>query len=322
MTRAKQTYNKQAKSLDEQVTLLRGRGVVISDENKAKEYLSDIGFYRLSFYSHAFEVTYPQLGSLRKHDIRPDTRIEDIVALYYYDFDLRTILNRYLSRIEVSIRATITYELSMKYRPDDTWFVSPAVMTPAFIANFNREVYSHLRGKPAIKRHHDKYYGPYAPAWKTIEFMTMGNLEALYGSLILDTDKKLISTKYHEGATASFQSYLSAIREVRNACAHGAVLYDLRLISGVRTGAACPSLPPGSQQTLAAALRVIDFVLRQISANRADDMWSELYEATERLYVKVPSIRMLIEHKTGIIVPSRKKPISFFCQYFYKVFGK
>lgn len=319
---AKQRYIKTAKSLDEQVALLRSRGVVISDEQKAKEYLSDIGYYRLGFYSHPFEITYPELGGRRRHDVQPGTRIEDIVALYYYDLDLRTLLNRYLSRIEVSIRTTITYELSMKYRPDQTWYVSPAVMTQAFINDFDKEVYTHLRNKPTIVRHHRKYYGRYAPAWKMIEFMTMGNMEALYDNLLLDADKRLISNKYNEPAIASFKSYMSVLREVRNTCAHGNVLYDLRLVSGIITGAACPSFIPGTQHTLNGALRVIDFMLRQISSNRAKDMWEELYRATERLYSKVPSIRPLIAQKTGILVPEKRTLGMIIGDYLAKLFGK
>ena len=306
MSRSKLTYTKVAKSFDDQVALMRSRGVVIADETKAKEYLADIGYYRLGFYSYPFEITYPQLGRRRRHDVHPGTTIEEIVALYYYDLDLRTLLNRYLSRIEVSLRTTIIYELSMKYSPDSTWFVNPAVMEASFIGSFNREVYSHLRSKPTIKRHHDKYYGSYAPAWKTIEFMTMGNLEKLYDRLIMNADKRLISTKYNEPAITTFKSYLSAIREVRNACAHGNVLYGLRLSSGIITGAACPSFTPGSgeNQMLNGALKVIDFMLRQISINRANEMWDEIYKATHRLYSKVPSIRPLIEQNTGIILPT------------------
>ena len=318
----KQTYTKLAKSLDEQVSLLRSRGVVICKEQKAKDYLSDIGYYRLGFYSFPFEITYPELGSRRRHDVQPGTQIEDIVALYYYDLDLRTLLNRYLSRIEVSIRTTITYALSIKYRLDHTWFISPAVMTQPFIKSFNKEVYSHIRNKPTIVRHHRKYYGKYAPAWKTIEFMTMGNMEELYDNLLLDADKRLISKKYNEPAIGAFKSYMSVLREVRNACAHGNVLYDLHLVSGVIIGAACPSFAPGTQQTLSGALRVIDFMLRQISTNRAKDMWNELFRATERLYSKVPSIRPLIEQKTGIFVPKKKSLGKDIGRFLTKLFGK
>ena len=322
MPKVKQTYKKEAKTLDEQIAILRSRGIVISDEGKAKEYLSDIGYYRLGFYSHPFEITYPELGKRRQHDVRPGTKIEEIVALYYYDFDLRTLLNRYLSRIEVSVRTSIIYELSLKYRPNSTWFVDPAVMTAGFISVFHKEVYSHLRSKPTIVRHHDKYYGKYAPAWKTIEFMTMGNMEALYENLLLDADKRLISIRYNEPAIATFKSYLTALREVRNACAHGNVLYDLHLVSGIIRGAACPSFTHGSHQTLSGVLRVIDFMLRSISVNRANEMWEELYKVTDRLYSKVPIIRPLIEAKTGIVIPAKSCTKIKLCGFFSRIFGK
>ena len=50
MERAKVAYTKQATTYDEQIRILRNRNVVISDEAKAKEYLADIGYYRLGFY--------------------------------------------------------------------------------------------------------------------------------------------------------------------------------------------------------------------------------------------------------------------------------
>jgi abortive infection bacteriophage resistance protein len=150
----------------------------------------------------------------------------------------------------------------------------------------------------------------------------MGNMEVLYDNLLLDADKRLISKKYNEPAIGAFKSYMSVLREVRNACAHGNVLYDLHLVYGVITGAACPSFAPGTQQTLSGALRVIDFMLRQISTNRAKDMWNELFRATERLYSKVPSIRPLIEQKTGIFVPKKKSLGKDIGRLLTKLFGK
>lgn len=129
MARSKIPYIKRAQSLDRQIETLRKHGVIISDELKAKEYLSDIGYYRLGFYLHPFEITYPLLDGRRRHDVQPGTRIEDVVALYYYDFDLRNILNRYLSRIEVAVRTALLYQLSNKYLHNPTWFVDPAVVT-------------------------------------------------------------------------------------------------------------------------------------------------------------------------------------------------
>ena len=81
-------------------------------------------------------------------------------------------------------------------------------------------------------------------------------------------------------------------------------MFGLRLSFGISTGVACPSLKPGTDQSLNGALRVLNHMIQQISVNRANDMWEELYKATARLYSKVPYLRTMIEKETGIIVPA------------------
>lgn len=296
-------YTKRAKTLDEQIAALSRHGIDISDEAKAKEYLSDIGYYRLGFYIYPFEKTYPYLDGRRRHDVKPGTRIEDVVALYYFDFDLRNILNRYLSRIEVAVRTALLYELSIKYHHNPTWFVDPAVVTTNFIAEFPTAAYNAIKKNDAIKRHHKKYAGQYAPAWKTMEYMTLGNLEILYDSLVLNKDKKLVSNRFGEPATATFKSYLSAIRELRNACAHGKAVFDLKLYNGIRSGKA-GTFSTADRHTMREALTVVDYILSNISENRVKDMWQEIYAATSRLYEKTPAIRPIIESSTGIMMPA------------------
>ena len=249
MARRKIPYNKRATTYEEQITILRRHGVVISDEAKAREYLADIGYYRLGFYLYPFEKTYPHLDYRRQHNVEHGTRIEDVVALYYFDIDLRNILNKYLSRIEVAIRTTIVYELSNKYKANPTWFVDPNVVSANFIRKFPGEAYRSIKNKLPIQRHHSKYTGQFAPAWKTMEFMTLGNLEVLYDNLVWDRDKRLISSHFKELAIETFKSYLTALREVRNACAHGNLLFGMTLSSGIRTGEACAYFNGNDNQT-------------------------------------------------------------------------
>ena len=134
----KTKYRKQAITLDQQIERLRNKGVLIKDENKARECLADIGYYRLGFYTHSFEMTYPLLDGRRQHKVRTDTTFEEIIALYYFDFDLRNILNKYLSRIEIAIRTTIIYELSIKYLSNPAWFADSNVVSEEFINGFRR----------------------------------------------------------------------------------------------------------------------------------------------------------------------------------------
>lgn len=306
MARRKVVYTKFATSYAQQINLLKSRGVIIEDIEKAKEYLSDIGYYRLGYYLFPFEQTYPILDYRRSHDVIPGTRIEDVVAFYYYDLDLRNILNRYLSRIEVAIRTTMIYELSNKYGNNQYWYVDSSIVDSSFITTFTSQFYDKIKKKDPIKRHHKKYLGNYAPAWKAMEYMTLGNLENLYDKLLSNADKCLISSTFGEPAMSVFKNYLSVIREVRNSCAHGNVIVGMSLTDNVQAGAACPCLPVGTQNTFYGALRVIDFLLRKVSINRANDMWNEIYSATDRFYKVSPNLRPLVENKTGIILPESK----------------
>lgn len=297
-----QSPTKQATTFTSQIAILESRGVIIPDHQKAIEILSDIGYYRLGFYLFPFEQTYPLIDRRRRHEVKPHTHFEDAVSLYYYDFDLRNIIAKYLSRIEVAIRTTIIYELSNKYSTDPTWFVNPLVVSPSFIKDFPTEVYRKIAKKDVIKRHHKYHPGEaYAPAWKTMEYMVFGNLTTLYKSLLLTDDQLLISRHFHINKASIFFNYIEAIRSVRNACAHGSVLYDIKTDTSVRKGPAGHFSPPESNR-LRSALAVIRYLLHTISTNRLYDMDKELKEATLKLYGKCPSIRPLVEDRTGIIV--------------------
>ena len=51
---------KTATTIEKQIEILRSHGIIIKDEEKAKEILHDIGYYRLGFYFFPFEETYPK----------------------------------------------------------------------------------------------------------------------------------------------------------------------------------------------------------------------------------------------------------------------
>ena len=98
------TSMKYVTTLDEQVEKLKNRGLVINDEEKAKEVLLDIGYYRFGAYLFPFEKKYPSKKN-RDH-------------------------------IEVNIRTYITYHVSNLYKTKPCWFISHAVMKPSYVNNF------------------------------------------------------------------------------------------------------------------------------------------------------------------------------------------
>ena len=261
---------KKATYLHEQIALLRSRGMIISDEQKAEEILLDVGYYRLGFYAYPFEIN--PLHQPRDHKYKPQTDFNQIVDLYYFDHDLRHILLRYISRIEVNIRTFITYTVSNHYKNDPTWFVNPKVVKTDFCKGFEQKIYSTLRQNPCIASHHRRYLNDrYAPAWKTLEFMTLGSIITLYESLLDQNLKLQIAKHYGLNTIALFENYLQTLKVIRNACAHGNHIFDLRLIKAVKKGP-LKHFDANHRHDIYAVLQVLLYLLHQISVNREQEL--------------------------------------------------
>lgn len=75
----KNSFTKMYSSPSDLVQLLQSRGLVIFDREKAKHYLSHIGYYRLSAYS------YPMLS----FPIKQGVSFDKVMMLYHFDKNLR-----------------------------------------------------------------------------------------------------------------------------------------------------------------------------------------------------------------------------------------
>lgn len=284
---------KSATTIDQQLNLLKSRGLTVSDMDKAREILLDIGYYRLGFYLFPFEKSYPELRN-RSHEYIEGASFEDAVNLYYFDFDLRLLLMRYLNRIEIAFRTSLIYHLSNKYKSNPVWFISPAVVNRPYARDFELKVYTpDFKRNPVIHRHHLKNPNDrFAPAWKTLEFMTFGAVMKLYEQLKEREDKIFIAHKFGIRQVVTFESYMHTIRQVRNACAHGLLLYDLKLPQGIRKGPATNK--PSERYNLIGAMRVIKYVMSQVSVNRADDMSKKIKVLYDELCFASPNLKPLI----------------------------
>ena len=261
---------KRATTIKEQIELLKNRGMFVPDEQKAEEILLDVGFYRLGFYAFPFEKTFPNLNN-RTHQYKTGTSFANVVELYYFDYDLRNILTYYLNRIEVNLRTFITYTVSNYYKDSPTWFVDSAVMNRSYIDDFENKVYKTIRENPVIKRHHQKYINDrFAPAWKTVEFMTLGNICSLFYNLKDENLKRQIASNYRCSLKV-FSNYIETIRVIRNTCAHGACIYNISLAKGIKSTPLVP-ISETKRHNISGVIDVIRHMIGCISVNRLDQM--------------------------------------------------
>lgn len=289
--------HKEAITIEEQIAKMQERKIQIADIDKAKEILLDIGYYRLGHYFSPFEKGYPKL-KIRAHNYTDGVQFSDAVRLYYFDFDLRIILLRYTSRIEIAFRTYLTYVLSIKYKSNNNWFVDENFVDKNFVDYFKSTIYENIKKKPAIIKHHKKYKKvDFAPAWKTLEYLTLGEVLTLYKNLKSTDDKLDICRHFGIKMTDVFENYIETIRILRNDCAHGSPLFELKLNKSVRKGPAYNDIPQNSQ-SLKAALDVIHYFINAISPNRAKDLKDEIAKIQNDIKSKNPQLVPILNKST------------------------
>lgn len=273
--------------------------MTILDEEKAKEILSDIGYFRLGFYWFPFEKSYPQKHH-RTHEFKEGTNFDTVVKLYYFDFNLRNLLLKPLSRIEIAFRTKVAYIVSNKYKNSPTWFVDTAVVDNNQARSFYQKVYKQILDKtPVIALHHRHHINDkYAPAWKTLEFMTLGEVVNLYAS-IKDEELKLeVAKEFGIKKLPTFKSYLNLIKNLRNTCAQGSVLYDFAPDYSIRKGPAMKK-GIGENQNLNGALRVVMYMMSQVSENRAKELVQHI-DAIIAKYSEDPEVKAILTEISGL----------------------
>lgn len=77
----KQVYTKVPLSFQDQLVLLKSRGLEVPNESKALSYLQEISYYRLSAYFLPYQSTKDQFD--------PGTTFEQILDTYTFDRELR-----------------------------------------------------------------------------------------------------------------------------------------------------------------------------------------------------------------------------------------
>ena len=283
-----------ATTINEQVEILKSRGLIFdSGIEKVKEVLLDIGYYRLGFYWSPFEID-------KDHNFKPGTKFSDVLALYYLDVDLKNILVRILNRIEINFKTQLIYFASNQYNKDSIWFTNNKIAENSFVEgfyNFYNKNIKTINNKP-IQKHHLKYRNhKYAPAWKTIEFMSLGSTINLYDALLNESLKRTIAKQYDVLSLQNFKNYLKTIRYIRNICAHSDLLFDANTNFTILSS---PQIPIENHKThsLDTSIRVILYFLSQISKKRYmeyKDAINELFKVNSNNQV----LKTIITHKIG-----------------------
>lgn len=128
-----------------------------------------------------------------------------------------------------------------------------------------------------IRRHAERHINDkYAPAWKTLEYMSFGDLIRLIENLKSVTSRMKIYECYGFNEEKTFPNYIDIIRRLRNDCAHGHPLYDTILRKSMRVGKfrgvfKGKGIPDAIFSNLQGALLVIQYMLYYLPGKRGDE---------------------------------------------------
>ena len=216
------------KTLDEQIKILRDKGLIINDEDKTKEILFRENYFFVNGYRHLF-----QRENLENSFIA-GTTFDELYATFIFDRDIRNIMFKYILIIENNVKSVIGYQMSRKYGFKEKDYFNPK--------NFNqdnikiRQVYDVLNkvkrqlrvnGKQhAATNHYINNYG-YIPMWVLVKVLSFGIISELYG--ILKIEDQISIASYYELHASTLQTYLQILSNFRNLCAHEDILYDRRI---------------------------------------------------------------------------------------------
>lgn len=287
--------------VNQQLALMKRQGLRIQDPKRAKQALMDIGFYRLGFYLYPFQQRFSAFAVDRDGgEYFEGATFEDAVTLYHFDFELRSILLHYCLRLEVNFRTAVVYYGSIQNSSDPWWFVNPRVVAADYVKKFDRMIYTNaFRKNPTILQHHRQNRGDrYAPAWKTIELMTMGEVLTLYKSLLNENLKREIAGSYGIKFVSIFENYMDVIRLLRNACAHTGSIYNFSPYTRLVKGPAALSCAE-EYHNLYGVIKVLRFLLHSVSQDTARSMMRDVQGLLDN-YARTRAVTSILAACGGI----------------------
>jgi len=253
------------KTYEEQIEILRSRGMLIGDVGTAIDQLRRVNYYRLSGYWYPFRKIQASADERRSDEFYQGTTLDAVLRLYAFDARLRAATFTALAPIELRVRALLGHGLG---RVDERAHLRPerlnARATTRTYAKWLADYESRVANShEEFVDHHKRQYGGALPVWVAVEILDWGGLVRLYGFSPRSVQDDVADAF---GLRApQLESWLRTLNVLRNICAHHGRLFN-------RVHALIPKLPrPGRYPDLDHAgsytrtfgqLTLIQFLLR------------------------------------------------------------
>ena len=215
---------KDFKNLNEQIDILRQKGLIVNDSEYAKKVL----FRENYFFLNGYRLLFMRSNVDRRY-IEGAT-FEELYSLFLFDRTLRNILFKNILIVENNIKSIISYQLSIKYGYREKDYLVPKNFTTNkeksrqvldIIKKMKRQINFNASQHSATS-HYINNYG-YIPLWVLVKVLSFGIVGELY-SILKKEDQLGIAEIYNIDVDA-LANYLTILSNYRNLCAHEDIVF-------------------------------------------------------------------------------------------------
>jgi len=215
------------RTIDEQVLILKDKGLIIDDIDYARDILIRENYFFISGYRHPF------LKSKNDRYFIPNTNFYELYALFQFDRQIRNIIFKNLLIVENNMKSIFSYQLSKKYgyREKDYLKQTNFSSNPEKQRQINdliRKMKRQIRvngSQHSATSHYINNYG-YIPLWVVVKVLSFGIVSELF--TVMKTEDQEEISKVYNVSVENLLTYLPILANYRNLCAHEDILYDHR----------------------------------------------------------------------------------------------
>ena len=220
------------KTLDEQVDILKERGLIIEDEELTKEILLRENYFFINGYRILLTNSYTDKNFIVGSTFR------ELYSIFLFDRYIRNILFKNLMIVENQLKSVISYQLSRKYGYRDKDYLNAKNFTSDRTKNRRvKDVIGKIKRQVRVNgthhmatMHYMSNYG-YIPLWVLVKVLSFGIVCELY-SILKPEDQVNIADIFNV-TTEHLESFLPILSNYRNLCAHEDIVYEHRTEKGI-----------------------------------------------------------------------------------------
>ena len=262
-------YNKTPLNSEQHLELLKSRGLIVNNEQRAIKYLENIGYFRLTGYMFHLQ------SKDGNHTFLKSISFEDIIQIYQFDKKLKLLMIDYIERIEVAMRAQLSNNYSTEY--GFFWYANKDLFQDKEQFNQLNKFIKTSFARPQelfLKSFKKKYIEEsIPPSNMAMEILTLGKLSRLFSSLKNNEQKQAISKHFGlpSNIVASWLAYLTIIR---NVSAHHSRLWNRTLLVAKplipkKRYKFKGQLPNNFNSSMYGVISIIDRILQAINKNNS-----------------------------------------------------